>query len=302
MATSICSLFLTPQSLQDLKLTQPEDTHYALYCVPFFNSLASSGTTLGVVLSGQRTLQHLILVSRANTDWNQNHTASFSCTITCCDGSVMKSNTQCKIKESGTTEDLDYVIGIIFEPFRYIGFKAESNAQDVTVTPVADSLLQRIANLHKRPKRKRAVLEAVTVKNIGLLPPQAAHDAAHVWMEYHAKDSIIIDFVPKRGEQGETVGSIRRFRVKNDKDEFVIVRTLRECIKYVQHKTGRDFWEDMLNNGDQYNLQPLQRTKESEGQLTDAAASTDHGPSHDDLFGSSDNEEDSSVKDACDES
>ena len=261
MATCICSLFLTRETLLDLKIKQPEDTHYVLYCAPAFNSVISSGLPLGVVLSGPRKLQHLVLVPENNLNWNQNNTTAFSSTVTCCEGSLMASNVQCEIQETVSQEELDYVIGIVPHPFKFIGLKTIASVQNSNVSSVAGSishsndLLQRVANMHGRPKRKRTVLEPVSVKNIGLLTPQAARNAAYTWIEYHAKNFVIIDFVPKRSEEGKNVSNFRRFRVKNDKGEFVIVRTLRECINHVQERTGHNFWDDMLNNGDQYNLQ-----------------------------------------------
>ena len=265
-----------------------------LYSLPPNDSLHSQVVcTLGVILSGVRALHHVVMIEEDDSNPSYKDINAFSDVIFACDSnSLMRPGAAFTLDSSDTLESTT-VLGIFVhsDGFNFICLKP--CVQEVVTLTSTTELLDKVAKMQDRPKRKRSMIAPVYLKGVGQLRTHAAHDAAHVWMMFHAKDAIKIDFVPQRGERKST-SMVRRFQVKNLKDEYVVVRTLKECIEYVQGRTGRNFWDDMANDGDNYDIISVENLKKmSCDDEVDDASTTTHPPDKSlqaDLFGSSDSD------------
>ena len=133
--------------------------------------------------------------------------------------------------------------------------------QHCDLDDASTSILEAVASSSKdasSSKRKKRRVEEVHFGDKGILRPSAATDAAQSWMEKHGGSFVSIDLVPQRGKKGEESVKKqfqRRYRVHDvAKDQLVTVRTLPECLDLVMSKVGRNFWHDMKNQPEQYNL------------------------------------------------
>lgn len=264
-----------------------------LYSLPPNDVLHSQVVcTLGVILSGVRSLHHIVLIEADNSFPVYNDFNAFSDVVFACGSNfLMPSGVPFTLQSSDTLDSNIPLLGITVHSngFSFVGLKPY--LQQIVTTSTSD-LLNRVANMQDRPKRKRSVIAPVfvqTAEGWEQLRTHAAHDAAHVWMIFHAHDAVKVDFVPQRGERRST-SLVRRFQVKNLKDEYVVVRTLKECIEYVQGRTGRNFWDDMANDGDTYDFASIENLKKMSCEDADDSESvTTHPPDRslqDDLFGS----------------
>ena len=70
------------------------------------------------------------------------------------------------------------------------------------------------------------MIASASLKGVGQLRTHAAHDAAHVWIEHHAKDLVKIEVV-----LGKTLHPwlvvVQSINIKN---EYVNIRNFKECI------------------------------------------------------------------------
>lgn len=245
--------------------------------------------TLGVILSGQRALHNVVILEEDDSYAVYNDFKGCSDVIFACDSNLLMSpGTSFTINSSDTLEPT-ILLGVAVHSSGFSFVSLKPYVEEVVTMASTEELLTKVANMQDRPKRKRSMIAPVFLKGVGQLRTHAAHDAAHVWMIFHAHDSVKIDFVPQRGERNLT-STVRRFQVKNLKDEYVVVRTLKECIEYVQGRTGRNFWNDMANDGDTYDFTSIESLKKiSCEDAHDSASVTTHPPDksvHDDLFGS----------------
>ena len=259
---NVCIGSFSPQrsALDALHISYPAaGMHMKLYCLPPNDVLHSQVVcTLGVILSGVRSLHHIVLIEADNSFPVYNDINEFSDRIFSCESnSLMTAGTSFTLSSSTTLQSsTTSCLGMVFHPHQdgFMWFVCLKPCAEVTVTSSAE-LLNNVANMCRRPRRKRSTIAPVFVqaaKGWEQLRTHAAHDAAHVWMITHANDAVKIDFVPQGGKK--SVSLIRRFQVKNARDEYVVVRTLKECIEYVQERTGRNFWDDMANDGHSYDF------------------------------------------------
>ena len=267
-----------------------------LYSLPPNDPLHSQVVcTLGVILSGVRALHHVVMIEEDDSNPSYNDINACSDVIFACDSNSLISTgasfTLDSSEDSSDTSTSLLGISVHCDGFNLIRLKP--CVQEVVALTSSTELLSKVAKMQDRPKRKRSMIAPVFLKGVGQLRTHAAHDAAHVWMMFHAQDAIKIDFVPQRGERKST-SMVRRFQVKNLKDEYVVVRTLKECIEYVQGRTGRNFWDDMVNDGDNYDMMSVENLKKmSCDNEVDDASTTTHPPDKTlqaDLFGSSDSD------------
>jgi hypothetical protein len=253
MSTPTISMFLSAESQKMFALAQPDEFHYQICYLPASDPmLCKANKTVGVLLQGKYFMHHVVLILTHNSDWQDSSSSvsAFADTITVCDGMPVPCTSQCSIVQSSTEADMTFVMGIIPHPFNYIGLVINSKSDGLvkSESTVSTDLLHQIASMIE-PRKK--VLDPVYVKDRGQLTPQATHDVAYKWIKYHGSNIAKVDFIQKDGSAGKK----RRLMVKNDKDDFVQVRTLSECLNYIQQKTGRDFRKDMLENGDVYGLE-----------------------------------------------
>jgi hypothetical protein len=224
-----------------------------LYSLPPGDLLHSQvDCTLGIILSGKRALHHIVLIQEDDLNPIYNDFQCFTDVIFACDSNLlMNPGISFTLDSSDMLEPNITLLGVNVHSngFSFVGLKPFLNAI-VTTTSTVD-LLQKVANMSNRPKRKHSMIAPVFLKGVGQLHTHTAHDVAHAWIMCHAHDTVKIDFMPQRGQTNST-SLVRRFQIKNLKDEYVVVRTLKECIEYVQARTGRNFWNDMANYGDSY--------------------------------------------------
>ena len=285
---SVCIGSFVPErsALDALQVSYSHGKHMKLYSLPPNDVLHSQVIcTLGVILTGIRALHHVVMIEEDDSNPVYNDINGFADVIFACDSNSLISSGKSFTMHSTDTLESSLLLGITINHngFSFVCLKPYVE-EVVTMTSNAE-LLSKVANMQDRPKRKRSMISPVFLKGVGRLRTQDAHDAAHVWMIAHAQDAVKIDFLPQRGERKST-SLVRRFQVKNLKDEFVVVRTLKECLEYVQGRTGRNFWDDMANDGDSYDLKSVEDLKKMSPDDVDTASSTTHAPpSHDDLFG-----------------
>ena len=290
MSLSIGS-FSPDRSAMDTLPPCSSGKHLQLFSLPPGDPLhARVLCTLGVILSGPRNLHHVVILEEDDSCPVYNDFKAFSDVVFACGSNfLMPSGVPFTLQSSDTLDSNILLLGITVHSngFSFVGLKPYVK-QIVSTTSTPD-LLNKVANMQDRPKRKRSMIAPVFMKGVGQLRTHAAHDAAHVWIIFHAHDAVKVDFVPQRGERKST-SLVRRFQVKNLKDEYVVVRTLKECIEYVQGRTGRNFWDDMLYDGDSYDLTSIENLKKMSCEDADDSESvTTHPPDrslHDDLFGS----------------
>ena len=248
MATYICSLSLAPESKEILQLQQPEGYHYQLCSLPVSHSRHSDvNKTIGVVLKGQ-CVQHIVLILAANditvTLFNPQYSPINDIITSCCDNTSFPNYSFFTLKISDSLDDMTQVLGTLSmnqtHTIMYVGMKREL---DYGKHKVDYDLLHRIADIDTKglTKRKRSIVEPVYITGIGTIPSRVAHDAACKWMTCHAGNSIQIDYNIVKNDDGSVRSKVRSYKVKNDKDDYVMVRTLKECIEYVQKKLIETF-------------------------------------------------------------
>ena len=258
MATYICSFSLAPESQEILQLQQPVGYHYQLCSLPVSHSRHSDvNRTIGVVFNGQ-CVQHIVLILAANdyiTElFNPQYSPINDMITSCCNNTNFPNYSFFTLKISDSIDDMTQVLGTLTNQthtIMYVGMKREL---DYGKHKVDYDLLNRIAEINTKglTKRKRSIVEPVYITGIGTIPSRVAHDAACNWMTCHAGDSIQIDYNIVKNDDGSVKSKVRSYKVKNDKDDYVMVRTLKECIEYVQKKTDRNFWNDMKYDGKLY--------------------------------------------------
>ena len=266
MAYNLGSVILHPNAAKHLRLSQNSNKHHHLFILsPGHQFHTSAATTLGVILCGPRFSSHVVLIECENDVTINFDSKGLSDTIYACETNKLIGVAKgFKIIKSKTYDDFDILLGIT-QDTSFIGMKHENHENTVHCTDKGDKLtsdLLEIANLQERPKRKKKCLEKVTVKGT-ILKPRVAHQAAYAWIKDNAKDDVIIDFVPSNSNS-----MIRRFQIRNGNGDFVIVRTLRECLDKVQQKIGRNFYKE-LEKGEWEYVKEEEIEKETEEEKDD---------------------------------
>lgn len=257
MAFDLGSIILHPETAEQLRLSRHASKHHHLFLISpghqYHNSVA---VTLGVILSGPRNLSHLALIEYDDASTMNYESKYLSETLYACEtNKLIGVSKGFNIIKSRKCDDFDILLGIT-EDTSFIGMKHQNIVDSMIVgtnnkyekcnkeekcnkdEKLTSDLLE-IANLQERPKRKKKCLDKVTVNGV-VLKPRVAHQAAYAWLKDIAKDDVIIDFTSSHSNS-----MIRRFQIKNNHGDYVIVRTLRECLEKVQQKTGRNFYKEL---------------------------------------------------------
>ena len=223
VASNLGSIFLDRTSASTLGLPETDDHHHYQLCVypPGYEAFSlKSVTILGVILSGVNNGNHFVMVL-------EDDCCAIRCNFECCteqifscgSNTLIESSTPFVIHTSKTPMDLDIVLGmVVSESKTFIGFNRTT-----------ESIVHQ---------RKRT-LEQVTYKG-NILRPQQTYEFAHKWIKYHSPDSVATENSDK-------------IKVKNSRGVRVS-RPLTECIEIIQRQTGRNFWYDVAEQGDVYNV------------------------------------------------
>ena len=247
---------------------------------------------LGVVLSGKFAFHHVILAKQKSHDtkhvnnieylqqnWGKLHMFAAGPVEGFTSLLALTPERKYIVCQCTSIQDLDILLGVntAGDNIKFIGFKNDESKcvntlentlenvfscdiesspeklESVTVEEAAkDKILERIAGLSERSaKRKRNQLADVQYGNKGILRSRAAHDAAQAWLEKECGDFLKI----KIEKQGESSKQMRRYLLYNsEKDKWITIRTLSECLSSVKLITGRDFWDDMFLQPEVYKL------------------------------------------------
>lgn len=273
--STLGSFLLNKDALDAFGLTQEESDHFELCVLPWGYQMTAENKCVGVV---------------QNHSFRSIHTLTL---VKCKDGdsSLLPAETEMTSVEFKPMDDLlhmkkhethvvliadvcENAYGVSVNMDQFLTFVSTENtgvsssaADDGPGSKICDSddelndeVVQYLKSVAEEadtsvPKRqKRRKIADVMIGTQGILKPRAAADAAQLWMEKHAGSFVQIDWVPQRGENDQDK-KLRRYQVHDVvKDKMVTVRTLPECLDMVMSKVGRNFWDDMKNQPDQYNL------------------------------------------------
>lgn len=270
--STLGSFLLNNDALDAFGLTQDESDHFELCVLPWGYQMTAENKCIGVVQNHNYRSIHTLTLVKCKDQGSS--LLSTNTELTSVEFKPMDDLLHMKKKETyvvliedvcenayGVSVNMDTFLTFVSTQNKGVRSSADAAADDCdSGDELNDEVVQYLKSVAEEadtsvPKRqKRRKIADVTIGTQGILKPRAAADAAQLWMEKHAGSFVQIDWVPQRGENDQDK-KLRRYQVHDvGKDKMVTVRTLPECLDMVMSKVGRNFWDDMKNQPDQYNL------------------------------------------------